>query len=87
MEHQEKAPEGNLGKLTEFVLLDFADVPHLQRFLFGLFLLTYIIILMGNGITFLMTKLDLVSRPPCFFSLAIFPFWKSAMCLLHSPEW
>ncbi|XP_069400463.1 olfactory receptor 10AG1-like [Ovis canadensis] len=42
----------------EFVLLDFADVPHLQGFLFGLFLLIYIIILMGNGIIFLITKLD-----------------------------
>ncbi|KAM7235398.1 hypothetical protein CapIbe_014218 [Capra ibex] len=58
MQHQEKAPEGNLTKLTEFVLLDFADVPHLQGFLFGLFLLIYIIILMGNGIIFLITKLD-----------------------------
>uniref|UniRef100_A0A8B9Z229 Olfactory receptor n=1 Tax=Bos mutus grunniens TaxID=30521 RepID=A0A8B9Z229_BOSMU len=42
----------------EFVLLIFADVPHLQGFLFELFLLIYIIILMGNGIIFLITKLD-----------------------------
>ena len=45
--HQEKAPEGNLTKLMEFVLLDFADVPHLQGFLFGLFLLIYIVISMA----------------------------------------
>ena len=47
MEHQEKAPEGNLTKLMEFVLLDFADIPHLQGFLFGLFLLIYIVISMA----------------------------------------
>ena len=41
MKHQEKTPEGNLTKLMEFVLLDFADIPHLQGFLFGLFLLIY----------------------------------------------
>ena len=72
MQHQEKAPEGNLTKLTEFVLLDFADVPHLQRFLFGLFLLIYIIILMGNGIIFLITKLDPGLQTPIYFFLGNF---------------
>ncbi|XP_043727410.1 olfactory receptor 10AG1-like [Cervus elaphus] len=69
MEHQEKAPEGNLTKLMEFVLLDFADVPHLQKFLFGLFLLIYIIILMGNGIIVLITKLDPALQTPMYFFL------------------
>ncbi|DAA21678.1 olfactory receptor 10AG1-like [Bos indicus] len=72
MEHQEKTPEGNLSKLMEFVLLDFADVPHLQRFLFGLFLLIYIIILMGNGIIFLITKLDPGLQTPMYFFLGNF---------------
>ena len=72
MEHQEKGPEGNLTKLMEFVLLDFADVPHLQRFLFGLFLLIYIIILMGNGIIFLITKLDSGLQTPMYFFLGNF---------------
>ncbi|XP_065801767.1 olfactory receptor 10AG1-like [Muntiacus reevesi] len=72
MEHQEKAPEGNLTKLTEFVLLDFADVPHLQKLLFGLFLLIYIIILMGNGIIFLITKLDPGLQTPMYFFLGNF---------------
>ncbi|KAB0336487.1 hypothetical protein FD755_025961, partial [Muntiacus reevesi] len=69
---QEKAPEGNLTKLMEFVLLDFADVPHHQKFLFGLFLLIYIIILMGNGIIFLITKLDPGLQTPMYFSLGNF---------------
>ena len=72
MEHQEKAPEGNLTKLMEFVLLGFADVPHLQKFLFGLFLLIYIIILMGNGIIFLITKLDPGLQAPMYFFLGNF---------------
>ena len=72
MEHQEKAPEGNLSKLMEFVLLDFADVPHLQGFLFGLFSLIYIIILMGNGIIFLITKLDSGLQTPMYFFLGNF---------------
>ena len=67
MKHQEKTPEGNLTKLMEFVLLDFADIPHLQRFLFGLFLLIYIIILMGNGIIFLIIKLDPGLQTPMSF--------------------
>ena len=72
MEHQEKAPEGNLTKLMEFVLLDFADVPHLQRFLSGLFLLIYIIILMGNGIIFLITILNPGLQTPMYFFLGNF---------------
>ena len=67
MDHQEKAPEGNLTKLMEFVLLDFADVPHLQGFLCGRFLLIYIIILMGNGIIFLIIKLDPGLQTPMSF--------------------
>ena len=72
MDHQEKAPEGNLTKLMEFVLLDFADVPHLQGFLCGQFLLIYIIILMGNGIIFLITKLDPGLQTPMYFFLGNF---------------
>ena len=72
MKHQEKTPEGNLTKLMEFVLLDFADIPHLQGFLFGLFLLIYIIILMGNGIIFLITKLDPGLQTPMSFVLGNF---------------
>ncbi|XP_057583060.1 olfactory receptor 10AG1-like [Hippopotamus amphibius kiboko] len=74
MEHEEKAPEENLTNLMEFVLLDFADVPHLQKFLFGLFILIYIIILMGNGIIFLITKLDPVLQMPMYYFLGNFSF-------------
>ncbi|XP_036920416.1 olfactory receptor 10AG1-like [Sturnira hondurensis] len=74
MKHQEKPPEGNLTKPMEFILLDFADVPHLQWFLFGLFLIIYIMILVGNGTVFLITKLDPALQTPMYFLLGNFSF-------------
>ncbi|XP_045691972.1 olfactory receptor 10AG1-like [Phyllostomus hastatus] len=74
MKHQEKPPEGNMTELMQFVLLDFADVPHLQWFLFGLFLIVYIMILIGNGTVFLITKLDPALQTPMYFLLGNFSF-------------
>ncbi|XP_020937803.1 olfactory receptor 10AG1-like [Sus scrofa] len=74
MNHQEKPPEENLTKLMEFVLLGFTDVPHLQWFLFGLFLVIYIIILISNGIIFLITKLDPALQTPMYYFISNFSF-------------
>ncbi|XP_049747493.1 olfactory receptor 10AG1-like [Elephas maximus indicus] len=74
MSHQEKPPGENLTELIEFVLLGFADMPHLQWFLFGLFLIIYIIILMSNGTIFLITKMDPALQSPMYFFLANFSF-------------
>ncbi|KAM9219858.1 olfactory receptor 10AG1-like [Dugong dugon] len=74
MHHQEKPPEDNLTELMEFVLLGFADMPHLQWFLFGLFLIIYIIILMSNGTIFLITKMDPALQGPMYFFLSNFSF-------------
>ncbi|XP_028370156.1 olfactory receptor 10AG1-like [Phyllostomus discolor] len=74
MKHQEKPPEGNMTEPMQFVLLDFADVPHLQWFLFGLFLIVYIMILIGNGTVFLLTKLDPALQTPMYFFLGNFSF-------------
>ncbi|XP_010600495.3 olfactory receptor 10AG1-like [Loxodonta africana] len=74
MNHQEKPPLDNLTELMEFVLLGFADMPHLQWFLFGLFLITYIIILMSNGTIFLIIKMDPALQSPMYFFLANFSF-------------
>ncbi|CAK6449413.1 unnamed protein product, partial [Pipistrellus nathusii] len=72
MKLQEKIPEENLTKLMEFVLLGFSDVPHLQWFLFGLFLVTYIVILMGNSTIFVITKWDPALQSPMYFFLGNF---------------
>ncbi|XP_003423435.2 olfactory receptor 10AG1-like [Loxodonta africana] len=74
MNHQEKPPGENLTELIEFVLLGFADMPHLQWFLFGLFLIIYIIILMSNGTIFVITKMDPALQSPMYFFLANFSF-------------
>nr|XP_012421931.1 PREDICTED: olfactory receptor 10AG1-like [Odobenus rosmarus divergens] len=74
MKHQETPPEENLTELIEFVLLDFADVPHLQWLLFGFFLVIYIIIVMSNGLIFLITKLDPALQTPMYFFLGNFSF-------------
>ncbi|XP_064145099.1 olfactory receptor 10AG1-like [Loxodonta africana] len=74
MNHQVKPPEDNLTELMAFVLLGFADMPHLRWFLFGLFLIIYIIILMSNGTVFLITKMDPALQSPMYFFLANFSF-------------
>uniref|UniRef100_G3U057 Olfactory receptor n=1 Tax=Loxodonta africana TaxID=9785 RepID=G3U057_LOXAF len=66
--------QDNLTEIIEFVLLGFADMPHLQWFLFGLFLIIYIIILMSNGTIFLITKMDSALQSPMYFFLANFSF-------------
>ncbi|XP_006902328.1 PREDICTED: olfactory receptor 10AG1-like [Elephantulus edwardii] len=56
----------------EFVLLGFSGVPHLRWFLFGLFLVIYIIILVSNGTIFLLSKIDPALQSPMYFFLASF---------------
>ncbi|XP_023598902.1 olfactory receptor 10AG1-like [Trichechus manatus latirostris] len=77
MNHPENPTEDNLTELMEFVLLGFADMPHLQWFLFGLFLIIYIIILMSNGTIFLITKMDPALQSPMYFFLSNFSFLES----------
>ncbi|KAM6159143.1 olfactory receptor 10AG1-like [Rhynchocyon petersi] len=74
MNHQETPFEGNLTELKEFVLLGFADVPHLQWFLFVVFFITYIIILVSNGFICFITKIDPALQSPMYFFLANFSF-------------
>ncbi|XP_007518755.2 olfactory receptor 10AG1-like [Erinaceus europaeus] len=74
MKPQEKLPCENLTKLMDFVLLDFAELPHLQGLLFALFLVIYIFILLGNGTILLITKVDPALRTPMYFFLGNFSF-------------
>ncbi|XP_036733046.2 olfactory receptor 10AG1-like [Manis pentadactyla] len=74
MKHQDKRAEENVTELMGFVLLGFADVPLLQSFLFGMFLVIYIIILISNGIILLVTKLAPALHTPMYFFLGNFSF-------------
>lgn len=64
----------NHSTLVEFILLGFSDVPNLQEFLFWMFLIIYVIILMGNSLIIIITKVDLSLRTPMYFFLGNFSF-------------
>ncbi|XP_054430847.1 olfactory receptor 10AG1-like [Pteronotus mesoamericanus] len=65
-------PQGNHTTLTGFILLGFSDVPDLQGFLFGIFLIIYVIILMGNSLIIIIIKVDPSLRNPMYFFLGNF---------------
>ncbi|XP_048216279.1 olfactory receptor 10AG1-like [Perognathus longimembris pacificus] len=74
MMHHPKPPEENVTTPVEFVLLGFADVPHLRWFLFGLFFAIYTIILWGNGTILIITKVDPTLQTPMYYFLGNFSF-------------
>ncbi|XP_027716660.1 olfactory receptor 10AG1-like [Vombatus ursinus] len=66
--------EGNVSLIVEFMLLGFSDLPNLQGFLFGLFLIIYTGILIGNGLIIVITKVEPVLQTPMYFFLRNFSF-------------
>ncbi|XP_037377280.1 olfactory receptor 10AG1-like [Talpa occidentalis] len=63
---------GNHTALVEFILIGFSDVPHLQGFLLGVFLIIYAFILMGNSLIIMITKVDPSLQTPMYFFLRNF---------------
>ncbi|KAM6158278.1 olfactory receptor 5V1-like [Rhynchocyon petersi] len=74
MKSKLKAQESNHTTMKEFFLVGFSDVPNLQWILFGIFLVIYLIILMGNGIIILITRVDTTLQKPMYFFLGNFSF-------------
>ncbi|KAM9578027.1 olfactory receptor 10AG1-like [Trichechus inunguis] len=74
MECTGQKEHGNLTTFVEFILLGFADVPDLQGFLFGVFLVIYLIILIGNSLIIIITKVDPSLQTPMYFFLGNFSF-------------
>ncbi|XP_074083962.1 olfactory receptor 10AG1-like isoform X2 [Macrotis lagotis] len=66
--------EGNLTSMLEFILLGFSDLPNLREFLFAIFLVSYMSILIGNGLIILITKVDAGLQTPMYFFLGNFSF-------------
>ncbi|XP_074087881.1 olfactory receptor 10AG1-like [Macrotis lagotis] len=66
--------EANLSHLKEFMLLGFSDHPNLQDILFGIFLVIYLNILIGNGLIIIITKSDAALQTPMYFFLGNFAF-------------
>ncbi|XP_043827835.1 olfactory receptor 10AG1-like [Dromiciops gliroides] len=65
---------GNLTVMMEFILIGFSELPNLQGFLFGIFLVTYMSILIGNGLIIIITKVDAGLQTPMYFFLGNFSF-------------
>ncbi|XP_021483745.1 olfactory receptor 10AG1-like [Meriones unguiculatus] len=70
----QSAQQKNQSSLAEFILLGFSDVPNLQEFLFGVFLIIYLIILMGNSLIIIITRADRSLQTPMYFFLGNFSF-------------
>uniref|UniRef100_A0A4X2JPQ4 Olfactory receptor n=1 Tax=Vombatus ursinus TaxID=29139 RepID=A0A4X2JPQ4_VOMUR len=64
----------NVTLVVEFILLGFIDLPSLQGFLFGIFLVIYLSILLGNGLIILITKTDPSLQTPIYYFLGNFSF-------------
>ncbi|XP_051022693.1 olfactory receptor 10AG1-like [Acomys russatus] len=67
-----KIIQTNLTLPTEFILLGFSDIPRLHWFLFGIFLFIYMIILLGNGIIILITRVEPALQTPMYFFISNF---------------
>ncbi|XP_006902330.1 PREDICTED: olfactory receptor 10AG1-like [Elephantulus edwardii] len=67
-----KKAEGNVSTVKPFVLLGFSDLSNLQGFLFGVFIIIYIIIIIGNSLIIILTRLDPALHKPMYFFLANF---------------
>ena len=58
MRYEEMEAEDNISTVIQLVLLGFSDLPNLQGLLFGVFSIIYIIILTGNSLIIILTRLD-----------------------------
>uniref|UniRef100_A0A2R8MEU0 Olfactory receptor n=2 Tax=Callithrix jacchus TaxID=9483 RepID=A0A2R8MEU0_CALJA len=59
----------NQSSVVEFILLGFANFPELQRQLFGVFLIIYLVTLMGNAIIIVIISLDQSLHVPMYLFL------------------
>ncbi|XP_001373950.4 olfactory receptor 10AG1-like [Monodelphis domestica] len=64
----------NITDVKEFILLGFSDIPNLQGLLFGIFLVIYLGIIIGNILIIIITKADPVLQTPMYYFLGNFSF-------------
>ncbi|XP_017834025.3 olfactory receptor 10A6 [Callithrix jacchus] len=64
-----KMKRQNQSSVVEFILLGFANFPELQRQLFGVFLIIYLVTLMGNAIIIVIISLDQSLHVPMYLFL------------------
>ncbi|XP_004621777.2 olfactory receptor 10AG1-like [Sorex araneus] len=76
----------NVSTVVDFIFLDFSDDPELQRFLFGVILIMYITILMGNSLIIIITKVDASLRSPMYFFLGNFSILEMCYVSVTAPR-
>ncbi|XP_074132845.1 olfactory receptor 10AG1-like [Sminthopsis crassicaudata] len=64
----------NVTFVVEFILLGFSELPQLRNLLFGIFLIIYINILIGNGLLIVIIKMNPTLQTPMYFFLGNFSF-------------
>ncbi|XP_012408441.1 olfactory receptor 10AG1-like [Sarcophilus harrisii] len=64
----------NVTFVVEFILQGFSDLPNFRRLLFGIFLVIYMNILIGNGLLIVLTKINPALQTPMYFFLGNFSF-------------
>ncbi|MBZ3891438.1 Olfactory receptor 10AG1 [Sciurus carolinensis] len=72
MKLEEVEAEDNVSTVVQFVLLEFSELPNLQGFLSGLFSIIYMVVLIGNSLIVIITRLDPALHKPMYFFLAHF---------------
>ena len=72
MKYEDMEAEDNVSTVIQLVLLGFSDLPNLQGLLFGLFSVIYVIILTGNSLIIILTRLDPTLQKTMHFFLANF---------------
>ena len=74
MKYEEMEAEDNVSTVIQLVLLGFSDLPNLPGLLLGVLSIIYIIILTGNSLIIILTKLDPALQKPMYFFLSNFSF-------------
>lgn len=64
----------NQSFVSEFILLGFTSQPEMKLILFAVFLIMYLIILLGNGAIIILVKTDLRLHTPMYFFLVNLSF-------------
>ncbi|XP_013361817.1 PREDICTED: olfactory receptor 10AG1-like [Chinchilla lanigera] len=72
MQQEEINAQDNDSTAEHFVLVGFSDLPNFQEFLSGVFTVIYVVILIGNGLIILITRIDPALQKPMYFFLANF---------------
>nr|XP_012602122.1 olfactory receptor 10AG1-like [Microcebus murinus] len=86
IESELKITETNLTTIIEFILLGFSDIPKFHWLLFGLFLLIYVIILLGNGIIILIIRVNPTLQTSMYFFLSNFSFLEMCYVTITLPR-